>query len=226
MNIAQSTYQPSFPQRTASQEQVSCQVLDPIIQPALHDEIAQAGRDGLTQQHMSADACGNRKYPFESRSSSAVCLYTLGAGAAAEKSMDRRTSARVIFNSKSRVDPDVLSNTGADTFESSHARDLEAGEAPSSQFGVDTVFPAENGSGPSVFQFPYKKRPHNWSSFLAVAAPRCFDQPLSVEYAHQGYFFDLTDRNELPCFKPLYYLQQILTPQQVEHITAQNPGTE
>lgn len=227
MNIAHSTYQSSFPQRTASQEQVSCQILDPIIQPAVHNEIAQAGPDGSTQQHMSGEACGNRKHPFESRSSSAVCVFPTGTKAAAARSMNRRTSARVIFNSKSRVDPDVLSKTGAETIESSNASDLEAAcEAPSSQLGVDAVFPAEYGSGPSVFEFPYKKRPHNWSSFLAVASPRCFGQPLSIEYAHPGYFMDLTDRNELPCFKPLYYLQQLLTPQQVEHITAQNPGIE
>jgi hypothetical protein len=53
----------------------------------------------------------NRKYAFESRSSSAVCLYPIGTGAAVERSMDRKTSARVIFNPKSRVDPDMLSNT-------------------------------------------------------------------------------------------------------------------
>ena len=228
MIIAHSTYQSSaFPQRTASQEQVSCQVLDPIIQPALQDEIAQAIRDHPTQQQISGEAYDNRKYPFESRSSNAVgLLATETDSGAPEIPINSRTSARVIFNSKSRVDPDVLSKTGTETFESSNASDLEAGEAPGSQFGVDGIFPAEHGSGPSVFQFPYKKRPHNWSPFFAVASPRCFDQPLTIEYAHPGYLMDLTDQNELPCFKPLYYLQQLLTPQQVEHITAQNPGTE
>lgn len=224
MNTAHNTNQSSFPQRTARQEQVACQVLDPIVQP-LQDETAHTGRDDPTQEHMSSDACGNHECPFESRNSSAVSLFPTGSEAAAKRPTKNRTTARVMLNFKSRVDPVVLSKTGAETFVSSNASDLEESEAPSSQFGVESVFP-EYGSGPSVFQFPYKKRPHNFSSFLAVAAPRCFDQPLSIEYPHPGYFMDLTDRNELPCFKPLYYLQQLLTSQQVEHITALNPGTE
>lgn len=223
-NFAECTYQSAFPQRR-DQEQVACDVL---VQP-LQEEIS-VRQDDPKHQHESDDACGNGGYPFESRCSIAGCLLPTGTDAAAEKTKKTRTSsATIIFDSNCRVDTDVLFKTGVETFESSNGTVLEASDAPITQFGDDNVFLSnpEYGSGPSVFQFPYKKRPHNWSSFLSVAAPRCFDdQPLPIEYSHPGYFVDLTDRNELPCFKPLYYLQQLLTPQQVEQVTAQNPGTE
>lgn len=228
-NYAQCTYQKAFPERR-DQEQVSCDVPDPtIIQPFL-EEIS-VRQDGPSQQHESDDACGNRGnrgYPFESRFSIADCL---GTEVTAERTKKTKTSsATIIFNSQCRGDPDVLLKTRVETFENSNGSVLQGSEAPVTQFGVDNEFLSnpEYGSGPSVFQFPYKKRPHNWSSFLAVAAPRCFDdqQPLPIEYSHPGYFMDLADRNELPCFQPFYYLQQLLTPQQVEQVTAQNPGTE
>lgn len=221
-NSERCTYQSAFPVRRG-QEQITSDVQDPIIQP-LQEEIS-VREDSPTQQHETVDACENRGYPFESGCSIAGCLLPTGTDDAAEKTRKARTlSPTMTFNSNCRGDLDVQLNTGVETFESSNGCVLEASEAP-----IDNVFLSnpEYGSGPSVFQFPYKKRPHNWSSFLAAAAARCFDdQPLPVEYSHPGYFMDLTDRNELSCFKPLYYLQQLLTPQQVEQATAQNPGTE
>ncbi|XP_073393221.1 uncharacterized protein [Physcomitrium patens] len=129
-----------------------------------------------------------------------------------------------------RCDVEALSKTGWETrFELLNANDLDVrSEATSSQYGVENFLlnTTEHfgSAGPSVFQFPYKKRPHNWSSYLAVAAPGCFEQPISMEHAHSGFFVDVNNRSPLPCFRPLYYLQQLLTPQQVEHVTAQNPA--
>lgn len=79
--------------------------------------------------------------------------------------------------------------------------------------------------GPSVFQFPYKKRPHNWSSFLALAAPGCCEDPFSLKCAQRDFLLDENEQNQLPYFNPFYYLQQLFTHQQVAQFESQNPGT-
>ncbi|XP_073393220.1 uncharacterized protein [Physcomitrium patens] len=176
-------------------------------------------------------ACEIQRYPFQTRSSSG-CLSAAGPDQVAAKiSRQNGQSAPIMSDSVlRRCDVEALSKTGWETrFELLNANDLDVrSEATSSQYGVENFLlnTTEHfgSAGPSVFQFPYKKRPHNWSSYLAVAAPGCFEQPISMEHAHSGFFVDVNNRSPLPCFRPLYYLQQLLTPQQVEHVTAQNPA--
>jgi len=99
------------------------------------------------------------------------------------------------------------------------------GELPSTEFCLNNT-DRQAAAGSSVFEFQYKKRPHHdWESFLALHAPG-YDKeqdPCELQFAERDYLVD-GNLDPPPHFNPLYYLQQLFTPQQVAQFKSQNPG--
>jgi hypothetical protein len=90
---------------------------------------------------------------------------------------------------------------------------------------VDTIADTSNcGSGPNIFQFPYKKRPHNWSSVFAHPGPGSCEDLSIMTCSQPSFILNEDEQNHLLNFNPLYYLEQLFTPEQIQHLQAQNPG--
>lgn len=90
---------------------------------------------------------------------------------------------------------------------------------------VDTIADTSDcGSGPNIFQFPYKKRPQNWSSVFPLPGPGSCEDLSIMAGSQPSFILNEDEQNHLLNFNPLYYLEQLFTPEQIQHLQAQNPG--
>ena len=116
--------------------------------------------------------------------------------------------------------------TGDEAIRTSNASDPWQGGAQNTEIVlVDTIADTSNcGSGPNIFQFPYKKRPHNWSSVFAHPGTGSCEDLSIMTCSQPSYILNEDEQNHLLNFNPLYYLEQLFTPEQIQQLQAQNPG--